>query len=444
MIQRARQRLGTLRDATASVNRVLPRLDEIERQRAEIETEEHRSAEVNLTAALRRAVEVTTAATEQREAAERQVTEAEGRQPRLRSLAELVQHGRTMGLEEGRCPLCGSNVSEDAFEAHLQAVSDRIEREAGGLSNAVADRETRLGVERSAVAARRQAETALERHRRLAQDLQVEFDQLMQEVRGIEGAPPVGAETSALKDWLENARAQIRLLESNLAKVDASAAYERLIDEERALAEAREELTAIEGSLEIARRAVSHQDQASRVVRRVAGELVDERLAQLEPLLLELYERLRPHIQWSTVGYRVRGDVRRFLRLTVGDDDLNPRFMFSSGQRRALGLAFLLSVHLSTTWSRWNTLVLDDPMQHVDDYRALHLAEVLAAIRKTGKQVLCAVEDDALADLLARRLATSDVEEGSVVRLQYELGEGSKLARIESLPRMVPHVITAA
>ena len=132
------------------------------------------------------------------------------------------------------------------------------------------------------------------------------------------------------------------------------------------------------------------------------------------------------------------------MRLTVGDDELNPRFMFSSGQRRALGLAFLLSIHLSTTWSRWNTLIMDDPMQHVDDYRALHLAEVLGSIRRSGKQILCAVEDRSLANLLARRLATSESENGSLVQLTYELGKGSIVAAVEDLPPLSSRLFTAA
>ena len=132
------------------------------------------------------------------------------------------------------------------------------------------------------------------------------------------------------------------------------------------------------------------------------------------------------------------------MRLTVGEDELNPRFVFSSGQRRALGLAFLLTVHLSTTWSRWNALILDDPMQHVDDYRALHRAEVLSSIRRSGRQVLCAVEDPSLADLLARRLATSESQEGSLVRLKYELGDGSTVAGVERLPPLASRLFTAA
>lgn len=52
----------------------------------------------------------------------------------------------------------------------------------------------------------------------------------------------------------------------------------------------------------------------------------------------------------------------------------------------------------------WRTLLLDDPVQHIDDFRALHLVELLAAVGRDHRQIVCAVEDSALADLLTRRL----------------------------------------
>ena len=66
-----------------------------------------------------------------------------------------------------------------------------------------------------------------------------------------------------------------------------------------------------------------------------------------------------------------------------------------------------VSVHLARAWTSWRTLLMDDPVQHVDDFRALHLIEVLAALRLGGRQVVCAVEDEALAELLCRRLLSS-------------------------------------
>jgi hypothetical protein len=158
--------------------------------------------------------------------------------------------------------------------------------------------------------------------------------------------------------------------------------------------------------------------------------------------LVELYERLRPHVDWQKVRYNLRGDVRRMLSLEVGPG-LNPNFVFSSGQRRAAGLAFLLAIHLSRSWCLLKTLVLDDPVQHVDDYRALHLTEVLAAIRRTGHQVICTVEEHALAELLARRLRSDFDDQGLVVELAYEAGRGAYIARTRAIAPLTRQVLVA-
>ena len=180
-------------------------------------------------------------------------------------------------------------------------------------------------------------------------------------------------------------------------------------------------------------RAHAQATQIRAAANRVSGEVVKERLATLKPLFLELYERLRPHPEWAEIDFLLRGDVRPFLSLAVGDN-LNPRFVFSSGQRRALGLAFLLALHLSRTWCKLETLVLDDPVQHVDDYRALHLVETLAALRMAGRQLICTVEDPALADLLCRRLRSEQEGEGIRIDLEYLSGEGVRIQDIRTIP----------
>jgi chromosome segregation protein len=86
-------------------------------------------------------------------------------------------------------------------------------------------------------------------------------------------------------------------------------------------------------------RAATQAKTLERGVRRAAGEIIDERLALISPLLNELYQRLGPHVEWRSIEYGIRGDIRRFLSLRVGNN-LNPQFVFSSGQRRAAGPAF--------------------------------------------------------------------------------------------------------
>src|SRR3546814_13489471 len=81
-----------------------------------------------------------------------------------------------------------------------------------------------------------------------------------------------------------------------------------------------------------ARKAEASAQALHDAARRAAGETLDRRLDRVLPLMSELYRRLRPHPIWRDIEYSIRGDVRRFLKLQVGDE-LNPQFLFSSGQR---------------------------------------------------------------------------------------------------------------
>jgi ABC-type cobalamin/Fe3+-siderophores transport system ATPase subunit len=83
--------------------------------------------------------------------------------------------------------------------------------------------------------------------------------------------------------------------------------------------------------------------------------------------------------------------------------------------------------------------VLDDPVQHIDDFRALHLVEVLSAIRQTGKQVICSVEDEDLAALLARRLRPNVVDDGGVLLLS-RTADGAIVTR-ERPARMMNYIL---
>lgn len=148
-------------------------------------------------------------------------------------------------------------------------------------------------------------------------------------------------------------------------------------------------------------------------------------------------------MDYAEVRYHMRGDVKRFLSFEIGHG-INPRFTFSSGQRRALGIAFLLAVHLSRPWCNLTTLVLDDPVQHIDDYRALHFVEVLSSIRQLGHQIVCTVQDPALADLLCRRLRSADIGDGLRIEMEYEPGFGARVKNRQEIGPLPERVLMSA
>ena len=339
---------------------------------------------------------------------ERALEGEEGANALAASLDAIIEHGEKLGLDDEHCPLCAASRTNEEFDAGLALARDRMATLATGIA-----------------AARQRAADAREAAKQAAAELdqaQVEWSAIEMEQSHLADREQTLVEIfkrhdlelrfaqvpDGLEQYLTAERDRLINLERALHTLEASQSVSKIQSLEDRIATFRKEADGAAAQVEESERALASAKAMERGVHSISGEIIDERLAQISPLLNELYQRLRPHHDWRSIEYRIRGDVRRFLSLKVGDG-LNPQFIFSSGQRRAAGLAFLLSVHLARAWTPWRTLLLDDPIQHIDDFRALHLIEVLAAFRLDGRQIICAVEDSALANLLCRRLlSTSD------------------------------------
>ena len=336
------------------------------------------------------------------------------------SLAQLSEHGSRVGLIDGNCPLCGTAQSEEHYRSHVALLTQKI-READATLSVTARALTEAETQRTASRAEAQRLAA-----QLKQLVEREGELIAEEPAIAKQAELLGIGASGHKlptltvitQTIEQVRDRVSRIERALSILHASRAAAQVAAATQELQGVRHEMALAERRLSRVSAAHDRAKEAFDTIRRAKGEFVDDQLAQLEPLLVELYQRLRPHIDWPEVRYRLRGDVRRMLSFEVGDG-INPSFIFSSGQRRAAGLAFLLALHLSRNWCTLRSLILDDPVQHIDDYRALHLTEVLASIRRNDRQIICTIEDEALAMLLARRLRTDATSGGLVVRMAY-------------------------
>jgi hypothetical protein len=85
--------------------------------------------------------------------------------------------------------------------------------------------------------------------------------------------------------------------------------------------------------------------------------------------------------------------------------------------------------------------MLDDPVQHVDDFRTVHLAELMAKLVAEGRQIICAVEDGALADLLSRRMPITDIGTANRVTLARD-DSGDLAASVRTLPQLMRSALT--
>ena len=320
----------------------------------------------------------------------------------LEHLATLLEHGEAYGLEGGRCPLCEASRTSEQFSEFISQQKERV----GEAAQIFAKKQSQLSNVDSKLDAANDRFSETQKKKELLQarlDRQKAERAKLQNEASVLGLADFTNDILALDDRLEQIRQVGSRLRDSHARLASSQTASRIESLEHEIGQIRSRIDELAGQVAGKRSTLDRAKSLNDLAKAFPKEILEEQFETVMPLLKELYRRLRPHIDWREIDYSFGGRVMASLNFRVGEDK-NPQFLFSSGQRRATGLAFLLAVHLSRQWAKLQTLMLDDPVQHIDDYRALNLVEVLAAIRREKRQVIVVVEDTSLADLLARRL----------------------------------------
>lgn len=395
---------------------------------------------------------------------EAELNDFQNQQPDSAKMAELQHLGGQIGLtQNGECPLCGEPHTPDEFEFRLRILRKTVDDIIGRietLNEQINQQTERLRKLRSQeVKLANEREELQNRKSSLISRLNAVLERAREVLKGEkEDTEGIDRKTGTLKQdfsqWIPdltpseleheiNQRRRLRTqLDEKVSDVEASIALEKIDGLQTELSQAQHNR---ETTRERLRHVSERAEQADKVRQKIKGEegkVHKDRIGKLAPLLTELYSRLRPHVDWTNLEPKVRGEIQLYLRFDV--DGKNPSLFFSSGQRRAVGLAFLLAVHLGCTWSKLETLVLDDPIQHIDDFRALQLTEVLSAIRRSGRQMIVTVEDEALARLLRRRLRSSEAEEGQHLQMAYDSRRGARIEEETIIDPMPERVLAGA
>ena len=121
--------------------------------------------------------------------------------------------------------------------------------------------------------------------------------------------------SALLEEAMNRDRDRLIDLERALVVLESSQFVSRISQLEHDIAEIRQEVDRGAESSSRGRSALAVAQNMERTVKRVNGEIIDEKLAEISPLLNELYQRLRPHTDWRTIQYHIRGEVRKFLSL---------------------------------------------------------------------------------------------------------------------------------
>ena len=386
------------------------------------------------------------AATEAKEKADEKRVEAERIEAAEREndafashMVALLDHGEAIGLQAGHCPLCDAARSSEEFAAAISAARSRLSARGVRAAQATAAVENALLAVRQSEAALLVAQRRLESVEARQAKLSQETERVGANVCAMGFSGITFAATTGTPAAITTKRTKRRGLSRPFSRWRHRARTTVLRRSSARVEQLRAQVEEETSKMTAAERAVEAAKQIDTGAKDVANQVLMEQFHTVMPLLKELYQRLRPHTDWREIEMDFGGRVRASLNLTVGDGR-NPQFIFSSGQRRVAGIAFLLAIHLSRPWCRFRSILLDDPVQHIDDFRALNLVEVLSAVRQTGRQVIVAVEDSALADVLCRRLRSTTSETGRRFELVTAANGSAAIAQqtdIFPLPREI-------
>ncbi len=164
-------------------------------------------------------------------------------------------------------------------------------------------------------------------------------------------------------------------------------------------------------------------DLAQRVIealREASLEVVEERLREITPLLQSIYTRIDPHPAFRVIRFMSRIYNKKGLLSTVVNDPVEfkesplPSVVLSSSQINALAVSVFLALNIGVAKPPLSVLMLDDPMQSLDDINLLGLVD-LPRRAKGRRQLLVSTHDTRFGTLLSRKLRPADENERTIL-----------------------------
>ena len=157
-----------------------------------------------------------------------------------------------------------------------------------------------------------------------------------------------------------------------------------------------------------ARRAETAATALAQSATAASTEIFRERFAALEPLINDIYARLDPHPAFTRLDirvetYRLRGTATPNVVDVDEDIDANPMIVFSSAQANIVVLAAFLAIGWAAGDRGLPFVLLDDPLQALDDVNVLGFADLARRFRRQ-RQLVLATHEERFADLLQRKL----------------------------------------
>ena len=330
-------------------------------------------------------------------------------------------------LLTNQCPVCGQSIDPQQVETHLRELETDI-------STLV---EFRRSVETSA----EKAKTVRERKQALQDEYALARSNVHRSERLRQNEESLVAEVAALTN---DASDPITINDLSYYEIEhwgpetvgslgrlASAleTYSDVVAESQATGEiARAESELVSAQAVLQDRRVSFQQFTLRVSRlkqlsdaaaRARVDVTTARFAAIEPLVTDIYSRLDPHPAFKIIGFKHDLYYRKGTSTPVVSDivagvDADPLIVFSASQANIAALSYFLAMSLGAGERALPFVLLDDPLQSMDDVNVLGFADLCRFLR-ADRQLVLSTHDRRFANLLRRKLAPRDPRDRTIV-----------------------------
>ncbi|MGC5172101.1 AAA family ATPase [Microbacterium sp. DT81.1] len=319
-------------------------------------------------------------------------------------------------LLSDKCPVCGQHIDRAHVERELLSISAETQTVLALTETLATAREELANAESQLASAEQivQQQTAALR-RRVERDRAIErvaHDEVA--VRALkpaitfdedrEGLLPGG--TGPAVDRLQVIRGRIRDLISTVDSAVSQSGVER----------ARSEIHSLEDAVASRRERATLEANRSRELKKLADAAVDARVAvtnqrfeAVQPLVADIYRRLDPHpvfkeLEFELDTYYRRGTTTPIVRDEVTGVTADPLLVFSTSQANIAALSYFLAMGWSAGSDALPFILLDDPVQSMDDVNVLGFADLCRHLRQ-DRQLIISTHERRFANLLERKLA---------------------------------------
>jgi hypothetical protein len=224
-----------------------------------------------------------------------------------------------------------------------------------------------------------------------------------------------------LLEWLQSARSQVAGLagvaQEYVAAIDASGGAEEIrATQAVSVAEATlSDLDAARHNAEVARQEAETLHEVAQAARL---DVVRSEFARLSPLAQNVFSRLDPHptfteLELKTDILRSASTATAQVRDVLQDVSADPMVIFSSAQANIAAISYLISLNWAAA-GRVPVLLLDDPLQAMDDINVLGFADLCRFLRNK-RQVVVSTHERRFAQLLERKLTPRNEGDRTIV-----------------------------